>query len=145
MPTNIGGIRVPDTDGAEEVCHNFVIAVLKASGALGADTEDKPLPHNAQNILFPKGEAGYTPARINGNLTVQPGAVIGFWEGGHLQHTMYAETQSTWWGSRNLYTFGVNGSRLKFDNIGSHANWVGTGNQWKGAYTASITWRLIPR
>lgn len=164
--TIISGTQVPDGPGAIEVCHHFTVAVLKAKGALGPGENDTPNPQEAQALLFPGGAVGYSSARTNGNITVQAGAIVGFWNEGQLQHSMFAETQTTWWGANNTSVFGSPGGRFRYQEIGTFLNfsnleiydmvpgngndqrlnfgWIGQTNQWRGRDRVdTVTWRMV--
>ncbi len=136
-----------------EICHTFVYRWLVARGRI---TGNYPNPLNqmmqvqAQQILFPiKGQ----PARAGGVIQVTAGTIVGFWDfGGNLQHSMIAETPTTWIGTNNTGCFAVGGGRISIPNVdqivqgnNSPVGWVGAGNVWQGLYAQfRVTYKLPP-
>jgi hypothetical protein len=160
--TMVLGTWVPDLGRSphHEICHTFVYRWLIGRGLITGNYPD-PLQElngdTALPILWPSPGG---PARVNGNITVLPGQIIGFWQGHRLVHSMVAETPTAWVGANNAGCFGVTTGRTRIANVNGgfpgalianpalRAGWVGNGNQWRtaGGGLVTVTKRsFIPR
>ncbi len=136
-----------------EICHSFVFRWLIANGNFTGDYPD-PLENvssiDAERLFFP--DMGYA-ARTGGEIQVNAGSVIGFWDyGGNLQHSMIAKTPTSWFGANNTGCFGVPGGRQQIDDVDevvhgqqNHFGWTGDDNEWQGMYQGlTVTYRDLP-
>lgn len=157
--TTIVGAYVPAPLGPayNENCHAFACSYLGSLHRLPPGTMPNS-PQHAQTLLWPVH--GGWPARVNGQLQTQPGDIIGFWDRGHLMHSMVAVTKALWIGANNTSAMGVPGGRTSIVHsvAGDYfqpgeprphqpvppAGWVGMGNDWRyamGGHIVQVTRR----
>ena len=161
--TMVLGTWVPDVAGHpldHEVCHSFVYRWLIGRGIFRGNYPD-PLTEldnlSGRQLLWPTPGGA---ARHNGVIQVRAGHIVGFWDGPNLTHSMIAITATSWIGTRNQTTFGVQPGRQVIANVNGgfpgalipnphlRMGWVGNGNQWRvmGGAIATVTHRLpLPR
>lgn len=147
MATYVNNVRVEGPTSASETCHEFVARWLIAMGKLRGVRAESVNAHRAPDAFFPGGSG--LPARKGGRIEVARNSIIGFFEGGILQHSMIAVSPTTWVGSRNHYTFQQGGNRVVFYNVdqmqggGGNPGWVGTDNIWQSATQYSVWFRAV--
>ncbi len=150
------GTYVPDhATPHAEICHSFVYRWLIARGFITGNYPDPLVELNTQTappILWPVHGAA---ARTLGNIHVQAGDIVGFWNGATLVHSMVAITPTSWYGANNQGCFGVGTGRVQIANVNGgfpgsqipnpllRLGWVGNGNQWRamGPVVLTVTYR----
>jgi hypothetical protein len=116
------GTRVPE-DAANphaEICHAFVYRWLMGRQLMSPAEKPDPIdgPFNGtvmKPILWPEGGK---PVRVAGVNKVNPGDIVGFFDGnGALVHSMVAKTPTQWVGANNQGCFGTGTARTTIDNV----------------------------
>lgn len=146
----LNGIYVPEGEGHAEICHGFAYRWAVAAGkmplnpALPARKNYGVFnPANSTPVLYPAGYAAYLPARVNGVMQTQPGAIVGMFlvvppQLPELKHSLIAETASAWYSANNVGSFGVGTGRSRIDTAGAfplygehQVGWVEGGARWR--------------